>query len=164
VRAPIANAALDALGRAASSSGTVQAEARHPHFATREVSVSLRPDEPTWLGDVVLVAGASIAGRVEGTGAGVAVWAYLGPDRKVARRQYPGARPMLQTDGSVTSLVDKLEEKGLVPRERATDDRRMVTVQLTPAGRRLITKVLPQHLERIVAAFAARMPRKARKA
>jgi MarR family 2-MHQ and catechol resistance regulon transcriptional repressor len=61
---------------------------------------------------------------------------------------------MLRTGGSVTSLVDKLEEKGLVRRERATDDRRIVNVQLTPSGRRLITKVFPQHLERIVAAFA----------
>jgi MarR family 2-MHQ and catechol resistance regulon transcriptional repressor len=62
---------------------------------------------------------------------------------------------MLRTGGSVTSMVDKLETKGLVRRERGGEDRRMVQVHLTPTGKRLITKVFPQHVERIATAFSA---------
>ena len=64
-------------------------------------------------------------------------------------------KKMLRTGGSVTSMVDKLENKGLVRRERGREDRRVVHVHLTAVGRRLISKVFPQHLERMVEAFSA---------
>ncbi len=38
---------------------------------------------------------------------------------------------------TVTTVVDALERKGVVRRERAEDNRRKVWVQLTPAGRRV---------------------------
>jgi len=37
--------------------------------------------------------------------------------------------------GTITGLIDRLEAKGLVRRERDPDDRRAVRIYLTPAGR-----------------------------
>ena len=39
---------------------------------------------------------------------------------------------------SISRLVDRLERRGLVSRKRAVEDRRIVDVQLTPAGERLL--------------------------
>ena len=41
--------------------------------------------------------------------------------------------------GSLSELLGKLEQKGLIERERAESDRRRVTVRLTEAGRALLT-------------------------
>src|SRR3979411_2187680 len=48
------------------------------------------------------------------------------------------------TPGSISVAVDRLEQKGLV-RRRKTDDRRVRRVELTPAGRTLITKTFRTH-------------------
>jgi len=45
------------------------------------------------------------------------------------------AEYMLLAVNSVTSLVDKLEAQGFVRRARSSDDRRVVHVELTDAGR-----------------------------
>ena len=55
---------------------------------------------------------------------------------------------------NITKLVDHLQARGLVKRERSEADRRSITVHLTPEGRRLIKRLFPQHLERIVGDFA----------
>jgi DNA-binding MarR family transcriptional regulator len=39
------------------------------------------------------------------------------------------------TPGTMTALLDQLERDGMVQRTRSTDDRRVVYVSLTPAGR-----------------------------
>jgi len=62
---------------------------------------------------------------------------------------------LLSSGGNITTVVDNLERRGLVRRERRDDDRRHVTVHLTPEGRRLIAKVFPGHVRAIVAAFSA---------
>jgi MarR family 2-MHQ and catechol resistance regulon transcriptional repressor len=62
---------------------------------------------------------------------------------------------LLSSGGNITTVVDNLERHGLVRRERRDDDRRHVTVHLTPEGRRLISKVFPAHVREIVAAFSA---------
>lgn len=61
---------------------------------------------------------------------------------------------LLKSGGNITLVVDNLEKRGLVARVRNTDDRRFVTVQLTDEGKALIEQVFPQHLSRIVEAFA----------
>ena len=49
------------------------------------------------------------------------------------------------TTGSITSAVDRLEEKGLVVRNNHPNDRRIRVVVLTAKGRRLIEKAYAQH-------------------
>lgn len=73
---------------------------------------------------------------------------HLGP---LCQREL--ARKLLVSGGNVTMVVDNLERRGLVSRERSTVDRRVVTVALTPAGRKLIAMVFPSHMARIVAEF-----------
>jgi DNA-binding MarR family transcriptional regulator len=45
--------------------------------------------------------------------------------------------------GSMTRMLDRLQEKGLVTRQRDTGDRRLVFLRLTEAGRNLIPKIQP---------------------
>ena len=59
--------------------------------------------------------------------------------------QHELAKKLLRSGGNVTLVVDNLEKHGWVRRVRQQDDRRMVQIQLTPAGRRLITRVFPAH-------------------
>jgi MarR family 2-MHQ and catechol resistance regulon transcriptional repressor len=64
------------------------------------------------------------------------------------------ADKLLMSGGNVTTVVDNLERRGLVRRERRGDDRRNVTVHLTPPGRRLIASIFPAHVRAIVDAFS----------
>jgi MarR family 2-MHQ and catechol resistance regulon transcriptional repressor len=57
---------------------------------------------------------------------------------------------LLKSGGNITTVVDNLEKDGLVRRERGVADRRFVTVHLTAEGRRLVKRVFPEHLRRIV--------------
>lgn len=49
------------------------------------------------------------------------------------------------TTGSITSAIDRLEEKWLVVRKNHPEDRRIRIVELTAKGRRLIEKAYAQH-------------------
>ncbi len=49
------------------------------------------------------------------------------------------------TTGSITSAVDRLEERSLVVRKNHPEDRRIRVVELTAKGRRLIEKAYAQH-------------------
>ena len=49
------------------------------------------------------------------------------------------------TTGSITTAIDRLEEKWLVLRKNDSQDRRVRVVDLTPKGRRLIEKGYAQH-------------------
>ncbi len=49
------------------------------------------------------------------------------------------------TTGSITSAIDRLEEKSLVVRKNHPNDRRIRVVELTMKGRRLIEKAYAQH-------------------
>jgi MarR family transcriptional regulator, 2-MHQ and catechol-resistance regulon repressor len=64
--------------------------------------------------------------------------------------QHTIAEKLLKSGGNITLVIDNLEKHGWVRRERGKDDRRMVRVHLTPAGRRRIAKILPPHVEAIV--------------
>ena len=63
------------------------------------------------------------------------------------------ATKILKSTGNITMVIDNLERRGLVRRERATDDRRFLTVHLTDAGELLIAEVFP----RVQAAIVAEM-------
>jgi MarR family 2-MHQ and catechol resistance regulon transcriptional repressor len=60
---------------------------------------------------------------------------------------------LLRSGGNLTLVIDNLEKKGWVRRERQPDDRRKVLVSLTPKGRARIEKVFPAHVEFLTSVF-----------
>jgi MarR family 2-MHQ and catechol resistance regulon transcriptional repressor len=60
---------------------------------------------------------------------------------------------ILKSNANLTTVVDSLEKKSLVVRERFDEDRRRVTVNLTEAGRELIARVFPRHAEIVAREF-----------
>ncbi|MGM0575244.1 MAG: MarR family winged helix-turn-helix transcriptional regulator [Myxococcota bacterium] len=58
-------------------------------------------------------------------------------------------RKLLVSGGNVTTVVDNLQKRSLVRRQRGEQDRRFVTVHLTDEGRGLIEGVFPQHAREI---------------
>jgi DNA-binding MarR family transcriptional regulator len=50
------------------------------------------------------------------------------------------SRKMYLHPSTVTGVIDRLEHKGYVARDRDPDDRRVVKVKLTPAGEDLVVK------------------------
>lgn len=66
------------------------------------------------------------------------------------------ADKLLVTGGNVTYVMDRLEEQGLVHRERSPVDRRIIQAKLTEKGHELIAQVFPGHgafIEEISAAL-----------
>jgi len=51
---------------------------------------------------------------------------------------------MVANDPDVTNLIDRLEKRKLVTRHRSDQDRRVIRIQITPDGRKLLTKLDPQ--------------------
>lgn len=62
-------------------------------------------------------------------------------------------RKVLTSAANMTDVIDKLEARGLVHRIRCPEDRRLVHVDLTSAGRCLIETVFPLHASDIAAAM-----------
>ena len=61
--------------------------------------------------------------------------------------------------GSMTRMLDRLQDKGLVRRERDARDRRVVLLRLTETGERLLPRIRPaarRALRRHLAGFAPR--------
>ena len=66
-------------------------------------------------------------------------------------------RTAMVTSGAITQRLDRLEAHGLVRRGPHPGDGRVVVVTLTPAGRELVDRVLPDHLateQRLLAALS----------
>ena len=59
--------------------------------------------------------------------------------------QHALAEKLLRSGGNMTLVVDNLQKQGWVKRVRQEEDRRMVEIHLTPKGRRLITRIFPEH-------------------
>lgn len=57
-----------------------------------------------------------------------------------------GERTLI-TKGTLTGVLDRLENRGLITRTPAEVDRRSVFVRLTPAGDALFGEVFPEHVE-----------------
>jgi MarR family 2-MHQ and catechol resistance regulon transcriptional repressor len=52
---------------------------------------------------------------------------------------------ILRSSGNITMVIDNLEKRRLVQRERDTSDRRFFIVHLTDEGQKLIRKIFPSH-------------------
>jgi len=63
------------------------------------------------------------------------------------------AQKTLITKGTLTGIIDRLEEKGLVRREVPVGDRRSFLAVLTPAGEALFAQVFPAHIDYLKRAF-----------
>jgi len=63
-------------------------------------------------------------------------------------------KKILKSNANLTTVVDSLEKKQLVVRDRSASDRRRVCVQLAPAGEQLIARVFPRHVEVIATELA----------
>lgn len=74
---------------------------------------------------------------------------------------HKGAHPLQQigekiliTTGTITYVVDKLEEKGLLYRKPSNQDRRKTFAVLTDAGTALLEKIFPDHARSLKYAMA----------
>lgn len=65
------------------------------------------------------------------------------------------ATAMTLTQATVTTLLNRLQERGLVTRRRGEDDRRKVYVELTPEGIRQLDRAPESLHERFLRDFAA---------
>ena len=52
---------------------------------------------------------------------------------------------ILRSGGNITMVIDNLEKRKLVIRKQYPEDRRIVIVNLTSKGRKLISQVFPRH-------------------
>src|SRR5580704_15686225 len=62
-------------------------------------------------------------------------------------------RQVMVTSGSISTAIDRLEEKKLVRRQACPNDRRVTYVTLTPTGRKLIRRVFKVHADRLERVF-----------
>ena len=60
------------------------------------------------------------------------------------------ARHVMVKSSTVTGIIDRLEQKGLVTRLRNSPDRRVITIELTEAGRTLARNAPPPIQHKIV--------------
>ena len=67
------------------------------------------------------------------------------------------SREVFLSPSTIVGILDRLEERGLVKRERDSKDRRVVTVTVTDAGRRL-TETAPSPLQDTLAAALRALP------
>lgn len=68
------------------------------------------------------------------------------------------AKKLLMSGGNITMVIDHLERRGLVRRQRDADDRRFITVALTPRGRTIAKRAFSKHAKRIVNEFSVISP------
>ncbi|PKO08158.1 MAG: MarR family transcriptional regulator [Chloroflexi bacterium HGW-Chloroflexi-2] len=61
---------------------------------------------------------------------------------------------ILKSNSNMTTVIDNLEKRQLVHRERAKDDRRKIIVHLTDAGLNLIKDIFPKHVRAIEQQFS----------
>lgn len=61
---------------------------------------------------------------------------------------------LLKSGGNITVVVNNLEERGLVERQRDESDLRYVNVHLTDEGQELMDEVMPRHVQQIVERFS----------
>ena len=60
------------------------------------------------------------------------------------------AKHIMVNSSTVTGIIDRLEQKGLVERRRISPDRRVITIQLTEAGEQLAEHAPPPIQQKII--------------
>jgi len=75
---------------------------------------------------------------------------------------HKGDQPMQQiggkillASGSITYVVDKLEQKGMLQRIACPKDRRVTYAQITDEGKRFIQDIFPEHAKQIDALMSS---------
>lgn len=78
---------------------------------------------------------------------------------------HKGAQPIQQigkkvllASGSITYVVDKLEQKKLLERQACPNDRRVIYAVITEEGRKWMDRVFPQHRKQIKKIFSILNP------
>jgi len=59
------------------------------------------------------------------------------------------ANHLVVTKGNVVGLIDKLSARGLVERQSSATDRRVNLLRVTPAGKRIVDRILPRQMRLI---------------
>ena len=72
----------------------------------------------------------------------------------VARTASDIANDLGHDSGALTRVVDQLERRGYLQRNRSSKDRRVVELKLTPAGKAIIEELLPLVVDHTNAALA----------
>ena len=57
------------------------------------------------------------------------------------------ARHMGHDAGAITRLIDQMEKRGLIARTRSTEDRRVIHLEITPAGKALAASLTPRLMD-----------------
>lgn len=104
---------------------------------------------------ILSVVAQEVARQLEPSGLTHAQWVplfklYVGSATTVAEL----ARQCELDAGAMTRLLDRIEAKGLCRRVRSSQDRRVVNLELTPAGRE-VAKQIPAVLSRVQNAYLA---------
>ncbi len=60
------------------------------------------------------------------------------------------AKKLLKSTGNITTVLQNLEKRALICRERDPEDQRYVKVSITDSGRQLIANIFPQHVQHIM--------------
>ena len=60
------------------------------------------------------------------------------------------AKYMMVNSSTVTGIIDRLEQKGFVERKRISQDRRIITIQLTQTGKKLAENAPPPIQQKII--------------
>lgn len=63
-------------------------------------------------------------------------------------------KKVLISSGSITYVVDKLEQKNYVRRKGCPEDRRVIYAVLTNEGKALMEEIFPRHIKKIGQVFA----------
>lgn len=63
-------------------------------------------------------------------------------------------RSMSHDNGAITRMLDQLENRGFVARERSQQDRRVVKLRITDAGRAKLAELTPPFIENLNNALA----------
>lgn len=63
-------------------------------------------------------------------------------------------KKILLSSGSMTYVIDKLEEKNLLRRKHCPEDRRVIFAEITNNGKQLMEEIFPKHKQLIEKVFS----------